>query len=235
MSRELVWKSRAERKRKLLPNLKLTYPNDLEMEQIAKFAEVDDTRIFADHIRSIILDAHWDDASWRNLSIPKVREALDKVVTRAQALAGVLHSLDVDAKASAELAGRILEIEMGTSPLEDRLVLIPDFIRLLNWLSKSASEAVLPKSTRGPKGAGGNRAFDLFIQNLLVAAWQRRGNWTISRSADGTWGGSLPKALKLLKPYLPHGFFPAGELGRSVEHVRKKFMDYITKNQTSPS
>lgn len=236
MSRELVAKRRSERLFELLPNLKLKYPNDLEMEQIAKLAQVDDKLIFASHIRSIILDAHLDDALWRKLSIPKARDALHKVVTRARALASALHSLDVGARASAELAGSLLEDEMGTSPLEGRLMLIPDCIRLLNWLSEAASKAaMLAKSSRGPKGAGGNRAFDLFIQSLIVAAWQRRGSWTNYRSADGTWVGSLPEALNLLKPYLPHGFFPAGELGRSVEHVRKKFKDYITKNRTSPS
>ncbi len=75
-------------------------------------------------------------------------------------------------------------------------------------------------------------AINLFIDGLLMAAWQRDGRWTVYRSPNGKWSGTLLQALTILQQYLPPQFFPVGaELGRSVEHVRKKLKDYIAKNQ----
>jgi hypothetical protein len=37
------------------------------------------------------------------------------------------------------------------------------------------------------------------------------------------------KALKILEKYLPKGFFPRGQLGRSVEHIRKRLQDKLPK------
>jgi hypothetical protein len=114
------------------------------------------------------------------------------------------------------------------------MILLPEYVNLLNALSDAAQRAAtLPKSKRGSKGAGGNPAFDLFVQALLMAARQRGGDWTIYRSADQRWTGSLLTALEILRPYLPLGFFPSGALGRSVEHIRKKFRVYITRNLSS--
>jgi hypothetical protein len=230
MEREFIAENRWNRKRKLLPKLGHTYPSDLELRKVAELAEVDNPSIFGGHIHSIVLDAHLNDASWRNLSIPKVKKVLNKVMTKAQQLRNALQEIDVGAMASAEYAGRLLEYEMGISSIKERLVLIPECIQLLNLLNDAAHRAAQQaKSKRGPKGAGGNHAFNLFIQNLIMAAWQRRGHWTNYKSADGTWTGTLLKALKILKPYVPIGFYPAGELGRSIEHVRKKYKDSITK------
>jgi hypothetical protein len=55
------------------------------------------------------------------------------------------------------------------------------------------------------------------------------GSWTNYRARDGTWKGTLLEALGLLKKYLPEKFFPTGELGRSVEHIRKKLADDIRR------
>ena len=65
-----------------------------------------------------------------------------------------------------------------------------------------------------------------------MAARQRGGRrWTVYRAnGNGEWTGTLLQALEVLRPYLPRGFFPPGELGRSVEHIKKKLNDHITKN-----
>jgi hypothetical protein len=62
-----------------------------------------------------------------------------------------------------------------------------------------------------------------------MAARQRNGNWTVSRTG-GSWGGTLLQALDILKKYLPRDFFPGGELGRAAEHARNKLNKHITKN-----
>ena len=115
----------------------------------------------------------------------------------------------------------------------------------------------LARAKRGPKGAAGTScAFDLFIQHLEMAARQRRlaagqregpadhanfiieerdpadarqqsGYWTISHARDGHWSGSLLEALKILRPSLPPGLLPVGDLGRAVEHARHKFRRHM--------
>jgi hypothetical protein len=102
----------------------------------------------------------------------------------------------------------------------------------LEFLSAGACRAERrAKSRRG----SGKATFDRFIEALLVAARQRRGDWTIGRGADGvTYTGTLLEAVELLKPYLPQkGFLPAGTLGRSIEYVREKFKDHTTKSSSS--
>jgi hypothetical protein len=126
----------------------------------------------------------------------------------------------------------------------------------------------LVKTKRGPKGAAGaSFAFDLFIQHLEMVAWQRRlaagqregpadhtnfiiegrdpadagqqsGYWTISHARDGHWSGSLLEALKILRPYLPPGLLPVGDLGRAVEYARHKFrrhMEIAHRRETAAS
>jgi hypothetical protein len=66
------YENRWNRRRKLLPSLRLTYPNDDELKYIAKLAEVNDASSFGRSIHSIILDAHLNDQSFRTLSVPKV-------------------------------------------------------------------------------------------------------------------------------------------------------------------
>ena len=58
-------KNRWNRRRKLLPNLRLRYPTDDEIRHIAKLAKVDH-RLHGT-INGIIFDAHLADASFRTL------------------------------------------------------------------------------------------------------------------------------------------------------------------------
>ena len=229
--KRLVAEHRWTRKRRLLPNLKLKYPSQLELEQLSKLANVDDRSIFGSHIRGIILDAHLNDASLRKRSVLKAQNKLKTIASRAEKLSIALQEIDVGAKGSAEHAGRLLEYELGSAQTTDQLALIPEHIQFLNRLNAAAvraSESEKPK--HGPLGAGGNYSFDMLVQSLQMAAWQRRGDWTIYREAAGTWTGSLLTALHMLRPYLPKGMFPPGKLGRAIEHVRKKLKAHITKN-----
>src|SRR5262249_8507848 len=58
-----------------------------------------------------------------------------------------------------------------------------------------------------PKGAGGNPAFDEFIEDLLMAARMLGGHWTNYRLRDQTWTGTLLETLRILEKYLPNNFF----------------------------
>src|SRR5262249_7457819 len=152
---------------------------------------------------------------------------------KAQYLASALRDIDVGTKGSANWAGILLEYQIRH--FRNEAVLIPDYVELLTGLQEAASSAAVPaKAKRGPKGAGGNLAFNVFIESLYRVAWQQGGKWTNYKSAAGPWTGSLLEALEILEPYLPAGFFPVGELGRSIEHIKKKLTDSITKNRISP-
>ena len=57
-SLDALAENRWNRRRKLLPNLKLTYPSDDKSRQIAELAGINYSSWFAHHIHGIILDAH---------------------------------------------------------------------------------------------------------------------------------------------------------------------------------
>jgi hypothetical protein len=211
-TKKLVGENRWNRNRKHVRELSLTleYPTDSEMQELARLAKVDSPDDFGSHIRSIILDANLLHAVYRNLSAPEVRNKLESVRKKADALKEALKNIDLGCGSSAERAGQMLETTLSSFKFREGMVLIPEYVALLTEQSKAAGQTVQQvKSKRGPKGAGGNFAFDLFIEHLQMAARQRRGRWTISLAPDkNIWSGSLLKGLDILKPYLPTRFFP---------------------------
>jgi len=222
-------KNQWNRRRKLLPNLRLRYPTDDELRHIAKLVKVDHPLHGA--INSIILDAHLADATYRTLSIPEVKKALNNVANQAIQLAELLSALDIGrgSRGSLQRAGVLIEAELFLQQTKARRILLPKYIDLLAGLSSAARRAA-QKPMHLPKGAGGNPAFDRCIESLLMAPrMSGGGSWTNYRSTDGIWKGTLLEALGILEKYLPPRFFPSGELGRSVEHIRKKLGDHIRR------
>jgi hypothetical protein len=229
VSWDIVAKRRWDRQRKLLPNLRLRYPNDTEVQELARLANVGDLTSFGQHIRSIILDAHLNNAAFKNLSTSGVRNTLNSVVRRARHLESSLRAMDVGRKGSAAHAGLLLELELSKVQPNDGKMLLPEYMGFLRALAEAGEKAAASfKSKRGPKPLTATSAFDLFVESLLMAAWQQRGDWTVYRSADGTWTGTILDAITILKKYLPQQFFP--NAGRSVEYIRKKLRDHIAKN-----
>ena len=95
---EVLWnafyKNRFNRRRELLPNLRLKYPDDNELRCIAQLAGARDTLAFGQSITSIILDAHLSDQVFRTLSISEVSKAINDVTEHAERLKNVLtHSM----------------------------------------------------------------------------------------------------------------------------------------------
>ena len=221
----VVW-SRLLRKRKL----KFKFPSEDELLSISRLAKVNDHLGFGQHICSIMLDAHWNHAS-RKVPNEKVRASLDKVRKRARLLKNALHEIDVGAP--AEYAGLLLEDELGKVQFKEQLILFPDWTDLLDLLASATSSAdqrLNRKRGRKP-AAGGNFAFDTLVWQLLMAARQWRGRLSVYRRPDGTYKGTLLEAISILKPYLPDKLFPQNvNLGRSVEHIRKKLNDHIARN-----
>jgi hypothetical protein len=216
-----------------LPNLKLNYPNDDEQACIAQLARVENTTAFAQGIRSIILDAHLAHQQFQTLSVSDVRKIINQVAEQAELLKNVLTQLDVGSGSEGSFmeAGYLLERELCASGSE--MTQLPKYMVLLDALNTAAQQSV-DKPISFPRGAGGNPAFDMFIEDLLMIARMHGKRWTNYRSEDGSWTGTLLQGLEILKKYLPQsGFFPPGELGRSVEHVRNKLDQHIAKSRKS--
>jgi hypothetical protein len=228
---DALQENRWNRKCKLLPTLKLTYPSDDESRQIAELAGINYPSWFGQHIHSIILDAHLTHASFLTLSIPQVRKVLKGVASQVNQLERIISKLDVgrEMRGSEAYAGWLIEKELAFQQFEvGGMILLPQYIDLLHGLSSAAQRAA-QKPMHVPKGAGGNWAFDNFIDDLVMAALMGGGSWTNYRARDDTWKGTLLEALGILEKYLPRNFFPTGELGRSVEHIRKKLADHIRR------
>jgi hypothetical protein len=228
---------RWKRRHQLLPSLELEYPDADEMRRIANLAKVRDTSAFAHSIESIILDAHLNDRSFRTLSIPKVREALNDVAAQAELLMKTLTELDLGSGSKGSLmeAGRLIEMELYA--LENltfgRIMQLPEYLTILGALNTSAQRAASKPIPSTRRGAGGNPAFDTFIEQLLMAARMHGGKWTNYRSANQEWTGTLLKAVEILRKYLPQQqFFPSG-VGRAVDHIRDKLSKHI--DQFEPS
>ena len=73
--------SRRSRLRKTLPALHLEYPNDAEMRELSRLIGSTDPT-FSGAVKSIILDAHLNDASFRDLSASDVALMLKTLKSR---------------------------------------------------------------------------------------------------------------------------------------------------------
>ena len=239
------WKAffegRWKRRRQLLPNLALNYPDANEMQRIAQLAEVRDTSAFAHSIKSIILDAHLNHQVFRTLSIPKVRKAINAVAKKTKELREQLWELVIQldvgsaSKGSLMKAGFLIEAELYTlrSLMPGGMVQLPEYVALLDVLNTCAQRAA-GRSISSPRGAGGNPAFDMFIEQLLMAAWRNGGKWTNYRSKEGPWTGTLLGVVEILRKYLPQGqFIPVGELGRAVDYIKDKLERHIAQFEAS--
>jgi hypothetical protein len=231
---DAVTRNRWERKRKLLPTLKLHYPDSDQLAELASLANIEESKheAFGSSIPGIILDAHLNTASYKGQSIPNVKKMLEGLGTKALQLRNDLQKIDVDLNTAVEdsgtkqLAGMSLEHEMGKSQIGEKLVLIPEYVELLTVLSKASFQAAGSlKAKRGSKGAAGSPAFPSFVERLERTAWMHGGSWTNYPAADGSFHGSFVKAIKLLEEYLPgkSKFLPqVDDLGRSVAHIQGK-------------
>ena len=171
MKNDAVSKNRWERKRKLLPNLKLQYPGIDKLAEIASLAGVEKSRheTFGSSVKGIILDAHLNTASMQEQSIPEVKKVLQGLGTKALQLRDALHNIDIDlntavaAGGTKQLAGMLLEFEIGKSQIREKLVLVPEYVELLTALNKASLQAADSlKAKRGSKGAAGSsRVSDL--------------------------------------------------------------------------
>jgi hypothetical protein len=237
---DAVTRNRWERKRKLLPTLKLRYPGSDELAEIASLANVEESRreTYGKSIPGIILDSHLNTVSFQGQSIPEVKRILRSLGTKSLDLRRALKDVDVDlntavaSSGTKQHAGMSLELELGKYQISEKLMLIPEYVERLTALSDASLQAAASlKATRGPRGTAGGRAFPMFVESMVLTAWMHGGNWTNYQAANGSFQGSFIKAIKLLERYLPRKFLPHGDLGRAVAHIQDRLHKRITKNR----
>jgi hypothetical protein len=218
-----VFDRRWARIRKLLPNLKLRYPNDEESKKLAELAGIDD---FDGGIQHVILDAHLNFPRYKGLSAAVGRQTLLGIARQTQKLSQDLRSIDVGvgvgSGGSKERAGQLLELKLGKIEL-------PELIDLLQTSGEAAQMAAPPIESRL---AQKNYALDKLVSDLYFAA-DSRGYWAVSRATNRRLRGGLLDALKILKKYLPEEMFPHGRInGRSIEYSYEKILRHIKKHRT---
>ena len=234
MSMDLVAGRRWNRKREMLPKLRLKYPSDDESLQLATLAGVNDPSGFGQHLRSIILDAHLAYPHYNGLSAKAIKANLTTIANQAHTLRRRLVAADVGGDGSQEEAGFLLEVELARFRLRGAEILYPDIVKIVEGIGDAAQRAKSLVAKRGRSRKGTNRAFDQLIESLFNAAWQRYGDWTVYRTADPQkkeWTGTLLEALAVLKPYLPAGILPSSKLGRAAEDARDNLKEHIAKNR----
>jgi hypothetical protein len=211
--------SRMLRKQPAAPSLRIT---EQTLQKIAELAGVENGHEFGDHICGLMLDAHKNDARLNGSSAKTVKQKLETVIARAQALKETLR--DIDVGGSAEYPGSLLEYQLEKTHFKGQSILLPELSELLDELIASASKAKPRKQQMGRRpAAGGNPAFNGFIECLYMAARQRGGELPVYKDPkSAAYKGNLLSALEILKPYLPVGFYPPGDLGRSVDHIIDK-------------
>jgi hypothetical protein len=127
----------------------LEYPDDAVMRHLSNLIGATDPT-FSNSIKSIILDAHLNDAAQRKASDVEIAALLKKVKSQAVALQELLSRLDIGAEGSAYQAGLRLEFALDTQRANGSLDLIPEYIRILENLTAAAE---LRKSAFGQRRA----------------------------------------------------------------------------------
>jgi hypothetical protein len=152
------------------------------------------------------------------------------VATRLDAALRALGGKDTDAR---KYHAKMLALGslQGWSDHQHYLKKLIDEISLAEPRAISISHTLIRRGR--PKGAGGNRAFNTFVNSLDQIADANGGKWTLSSDPVAhpkeRWTGTLMDAMEILRPHLPEGFFPDANLGRSLEHVRMPRKPRTTK------
>ena len=214
--------SRLLRKQRLLGKIAIT---EAKLQKIAKLANVQNHSEFGSRIYGLMLDAHRNDAARRGNTSENIKATLDRVIKHANSLTDALRAVDIGS--GGEYPGSLLEGQLEKFHFQQQLILIPELIELLNSLAVAAANA---KPKRKKRGRRPNWAFDNFVMGLLTAARQWGGHWSVHK-LDGVYKGELLEALLILEPYLPPKFYPQkAELGRAIEHIRRKLNKNIAEN-----
>jgi hypothetical protein len=224
------------------------FPTQAELLQIAALAKIKtgSQTHFIEDIKELIEQAHIDHKLFQDgpKTYRAVLRRLKRIANHAQKLADELHGV-VEAGSSAAgdpektFTYDLLNEAIDRSPggpwksdqgLAEYIQKLSDF-SAVSQRAQQKAEAVFGRRGR-PAGAGGNYAFDLFIQHFHLNFRTHGGRLTNApRRAGGKWSGSFIEALDILEPYLPK-FFPPAETGRAVQNIVGNFRAYMKAHRS---
>jgi hypothetical protein len=212
--------------------------SEADGRNLAKLADVPEKSLeqFCDLLEVEIQIAHLGTAyaGEKLIRASDVSHSLNKVEAAARGLDKALRALLVedDNRPSAALAGSCLEIALDGAAGDvtasgARLAAYRHWLETLIVaveVAKRRATVLYPSKVGRPTGAGGNPFFDNFVNHLHEIAGMTGGKWTHYRDRNSIdelkWKGTLMPALDILRPYLPaNKFFPAADVGRSVENL----------------
>jgi hypothetical protein len=207
---------------------KLLFPGKAELEQLANLLDLDESQIsrFSRSIDGIVLDAHNLHAFYGQRHRPTdAVEHVSDVLKAARNFQKELRAVR-GSRAAAEFACDLIDYGLVSAVPKEKRLLASDYLLLLNIFVKagiSTERWAKSYTKRGQrKGAGGNLAFNRTVEALFMTALARGRRFTLSwNEHENTWGGTIIDAMTILRPYLPSsGFFPKGQLGRAIRHIR---------------
>jgi hypothetical protein len=215
-------------------SLSLRFPTEAELQRLEELANTrPESQInFFGNINSLIQEAHYFHKLF-HAGPKKYRAALERLQRIATHLHAVNAELDgvVEAGQSANgdpektFAYDFLNeaIDRSPGPWQSDRRLAKHVQKLSDFLAVSQRAEQQAKAIWGRRGrrtgAGGNYAFNIFVQQLYLTAWTSGGRFTNARNKDPQqWSGSLVEVLEILRPYLP-SFFPPAEIGRAAQNI----------------
>ena len=216
----------------------LQFPTSAELVDLAGLAEISRTNrdAFAAVICGAIRDAHsnWS-SNVKQLYANDVVPILEHIEKSARRLDTALRAIATSSDHPAEVARYILirDLSAQSADIDSQIASIGILVASSSRAIRQAKSDLRARGRRA--GAGGNVAFNWFIDSVYMAAWQNGGHWTNYRGASGRggsqWNGTLLRAMAILRPYLPApGFFPVADLGRSLDHISKQLKSCLPKS-----
>jgi hypothetical protein len=117
--------------------------------------------------------------------------------------------------ASEELAARTWRYLRHASGLSER------DLEELFWPLEGDSEQIQPQAHRRgrPRGTVKNRAFQVFVRGLFLAAVRAGGRYTLEKNIQK---GTVIEAIDILAPYLPDGFVPKNLSFSTLQRIKSR-------------
>jgi hypothetical protein len=211
------------------------------LDQVAALAKVPKAaqESFSAQVIEAIEFAHQEEhvGRLRPFSRKEIAAILDRVSDEAGKLYKLLESMKGMPITRHVVAGQYLKaVLIDQRPVLRAYLLEHHFqlriyVDLLHVLARAAETAVSRVSVDkgSPRGTRKHAAFDLLVWRLLIAARHASGKLSIYKSAhsESGWAGALLKSVDLLRPYLPPGFLPKANWGKSLYRIAKESRQQI--------
>ncbi len=223
------------------------FPTNAELRRLAALAKIkpESQTHFFGNIKELVQEAHIfhklfhaGPKTYRAVlgRLRRIATHTDKLTAELQGIVEAGQSANGDPEKTFTYDFLNEAVDRSPGPLQRDQRLAEHIQQLGDFLAVSQRAEQQAKDIWGRKGrragAGGNYAFNIFVQQLYLNAWIGGGSFTNSRKKDQQqWSGSLTDALEILRPYLPK-FFPPADKGRSAQSILDKLRASMKANRS---